>query len=228
MICTRTELRFALLRSTLTAIQGFQGKWSDVHLQDLTDIDFSLIPGPTIIQSWTMILISMTWHQLYLWNKWLVHISCDFFWNSTLELNTSRTFMHLTLIGIMFAANITVTCAYPCLFNFIWWHHASAWKQLIHATHPTMVCGWIYISSRLVCINIVFCPCYWFLYWNVVLKCIALCLITLIFRKKTNNGDQMQWSFQYLGSIEKRVCVFQIKTKNTWFQNPIKIWKFVV
>ena len=38
----------AFLRSTLTAIWGFRGKWSDVHLQDLTDIDFSLIPRPTV------------------------------------------------------------------------------------------------------------------------------------------------------------------------------------
>jgi len=45
----RTKLRCALLRSTLAAIQGFQGKRSDVHLQDLTNIDFSLIPRPTII-----------------------------------------------------------------------------------------------------------------------------------------------------------------------------------
>jgi len=45
----RTKLRFALLRSTLAAIRGFRGKRSDVHLQDLTDIDFSLIPRPTII-----------------------------------------------------------------------------------------------------------------------------------------------------------------------------------
>jgi len=44
-----TKLRFALLRSTLAVIQGFQGKRSDVHLQDLTDIDFSLISRPTII-----------------------------------------------------------------------------------------------------------------------------------------------------------------------------------
>ena len=29
-------------------------------------------------------------------------------------------------------------------------------------------------------VNIVFCPCYLFLLWNVVLKCIALCLITII------------------------------------------------
>jgi len=50
--------------------------------------------------------------------------------------------MNLTLIiGMMFPANITVTCPYPCLFNFIWWHHASGWEQLIHATHPAMVCG---------------------------------------------------------------------------------------
>jgi len=45
----RTKLRFALLRSTLAAIRGFRGKRSDVHLQDLTDIDFSLIPRPTVI-----------------------------------------------------------------------------------------------------------------------------------------------------------------------------------
>jgi len=44
----RTKLRFALLRSTLAAIQGFRGKRSDVHLQDLTNIDFSLIPRPTV------------------------------------------------------------------------------------------------------------------------------------------------------------------------------------
>jgi len=44
----RTKLRFALLRSTLAAIRGFQGKRSDVHLKDLTDIDFSLIPRPTV------------------------------------------------------------------------------------------------------------------------------------------------------------------------------------
>jgi len=48
---TRTKLRFALLRSTLAAIRGFRGKQSDVHLQDLTDVDFSLIPRPTVIYS---------------------------------------------------------------------------------------------------------------------------------------------------------------------------------
>jgi len=45
----RTKLRFALLKSTLAPIRGFRGKRSDVHLQNLTDIDFSLIPRPTII-----------------------------------------------------------------------------------------------------------------------------------------------------------------------------------
>jgi len=35
-------------RSTLAAIRGFRGKRSDVHLQDLTEIDFSLIPRPTV------------------------------------------------------------------------------------------------------------------------------------------------------------------------------------
>jgi len=44
MTYIKTKLRFALLRSTLAALRGFQGKQSDVHLQDLTDIDFSLIP----------------------------------------------------------------------------------------------------------------------------------------------------------------------------------------
>jgi len=33
--------------------------------------------------------------------------------------------MYLTLIALMFADNITATYPYPCLFNLIWWHHAS-------------------------------------------------------------------------------------------------------
>jgi len=49
MTYIRTKLRFALLRSTLAAIRGFRGKRSDVHLQDLTDIDFSLIPRSTVM-----------------------------------------------------------------------------------------------------------------------------------------------------------------------------------
>ena len=48
MLFIRTKLRFALLGSTLAAIRGFRGKRSDVHLKDLTDIDFSLIPKPTV------------------------------------------------------------------------------------------------------------------------------------------------------------------------------------
>jgi len=40
-----TKLRFALLRKTLAAVQGFRSK-SDACLQDLMDIDFSLIPTP--------------------------------------------------------------------------------------------------------------------------------------------------------------------------------------
>jgi len=47
----RKKLRFALLRSTLATIRGFRGKQSDVHLQDLTDIDFSLIPRLTVNES---------------------------------------------------------------------------------------------------------------------------------------------------------------------------------
>jgi len=44
----KTKLRFALLRSTLAAIRGFRGKRSDADLQDLTDINFSVIPRPTV------------------------------------------------------------------------------------------------------------------------------------------------------------------------------------
>jgi len=33
----------------------------------------------------------------------------------------------------MITANDTVTCSHPLLFNFIRWHHASGWEQLIHA-----------------------------------------------------------------------------------------------
>jgi len=47
----RTKLKFAPVRSTLVAIRGFRGKRSDVHLQDLTDTDFSLIPRPTVTYS---------------------------------------------------------------------------------------------------------------------------------------------------------------------------------
>jgi len=32
----------------------------------------------------------------------------------------------------MFAANITVICPCSCLFNIIWWHHASGWTHF----HP--------------------------------------------------------------------------------------------
>jgi len=35
----------------------------------------------------------------------------------------------------MFTANITVICPYPCLFNFIWWHHAS-WLGTTHPWNP--------------------------------------------------------------------------------------------
>ena len=45
----RTKLRFTLLRSTLAEIREFRGKRSDVHFQDLADIDFTLIPRPTVI-----------------------------------------------------------------------------------------------------------------------------------------------------------------------------------
>ena len=43
----RTKLRFALLRSTLAAIRGDRGRRSDLHVKELTVIDFSMIPAPT-------------------------------------------------------------------------------------------------------------------------------------------------------------------------------------
>jgi len=42
----RTKLRFALLRSTLAAIQGFRGKRNDVHLQDSRTLTSAYFPGP--------------------------------------------------------------------------------------------------------------------------------------------------------------------------------------
>jgi len=48
MTYIRTKLRFApLTEEHPAAIRGFRGKRSDVHLQDLTDIDFSLISRHT-------------------------------------------------------------------------------------------------------------------------------------------------------------------------------------
>jgi len=49
MTYIRMKLRFALLRSTLAAIPGFRDRRNDVHLQNDTDIDFSLIPKHTIL-----------------------------------------------------------------------------------------------------------------------------------------------------------------------------------
>jgi len=45
--------------------------------------------------------------------------------------------------------------------------------QLWSVRRSTFVHGCVFI-------NIVFCPCYLFLLWNVVLKCLALCFITII------------------------------------------------
>ena len=70
----RTKLRFALLRSTLAAIWGFRSKRSDVRLQDLKDIDFILISRLTVTVTYSWTTVSMTWHQLHLWNKWVVYI----------------------------------------------------------------------------------------------------------------------------------------------------------
>jgi len=39
----------------------------------------------------------------------------------------------------MFAANATVACPYPCLFNLIrWHHHPCVW---LGTTHP---CNWLH------------------------------------------------------------------------------------
>ena len=46
----------------------------------------------------------------------------------------------------------------------------------------TSIVYFFYISSLCVFINTVFCPCQLFLLWNVVLKCLVLCLITIIYR----------------------------------------------
>jgi len=46
-------------------------------------------------------------------------------------------------------ANNTVTCSLPLLFNFIRWHHASGWEQLIHATHYGL---WVNLLFFMMCI----------------------------------------------------------------------------
>jgi len=48
--------------------------------------------------------------------------------------------MYPTLIGITFAANITVICPCLCLFNIIWWHNTSGWTFFFHPWNsPIMV-----------------------------------------------------------------------------------------
>jgi len=64
------------------------------------------------------------------------------------------------------------------------WLGTTTHPCIMQPTQATMVCGLIYISSWCVFINIVFCPCYLFLLRNVVLKCLALCLITIIYRSE--------------------------------------------
>ena len=45
----KDKAQICLVEEHLAAIQEFRGKRSDVHLQDLMDTDFSLIPRPTVI-----------------------------------------------------------------------------------------------------------------------------------------------------------------------------------
>jgi len=61
----------------------------------------------------------------------------------------------------MITANNTVTCSHPLLFNFIRWHHAFGWEQLIHATHPTNSISyglWVNLYSFTMCIYKYFLP----------------------------------------------------------------------
>jgi len=52
---------------------------------------------------------------------------------------------------------------------------------ITHPCNPPHYGLWVNLHFFTMCIcNIVFCPCYLFLLWNVVLKCLALCLITII------------------------------------------------
>ena len=69
----RTKLRPSMLSSTLAKIWDIQGKKCNVHLQVFTDIDFSLIPKPTILWSW--IMVPMMWRQSYLCNRCIYLVS---------------------------------------------------------------------------------------------------------------------------------------------------------
>jgi len=56
------------------------------------------------------------------------------------------------------------------------------WLGTTYPCNPPHYDLWVnlfFFTICLHCINIVFCPCYLFLEWNV-LKCIALCLVTLV------------------------------------------------
>jgi len=76
----------------------------------------------------------------------------------------------------MIAANNTVTWSHPLLFNFIRWH----WLGTTHPCNPPHYGLWVNLRFFTICIyKLFFCPCYLFLQWNVVLKCPALCLITI-------------------------------------------------
>ena len=49
--------------------------------------------------------------------------------------------VHILVHNLFTSCNLFWTgeqCSHPSLFNFIRWHHASGWEQLIHATHPTI------------------------------------------------------------------------------------------
>jgi len=42
----------------------------------------------------------------------------------------------------MFTANISVTCSYPWLFNFIWWYLPCIWLGTTHPCNPVPTPLW--------------------------------------------------------------------------------------
>jgi len=83
---------------------------------------------------------------------------------------------------IIYIANNTVTYSHPLFFNLIWWHRPCIWLGTTHRIHPCNPSHyglWVNLHFFTMCIyKHCFLPM--FLLWNVVLKCLALCLITMI------------------------------------------------
>jgi len=119
MTYLRMKFRFISLRA---AMQGFWGKRSDVHLQDLIDIDFSLIPRPTIMWSWSM--ASMTWHQLYFLNILISGIRQHNIRHNILSWTLPFLKLNTSLIPHllkMFCLSCTQHFLYCFYLNKSWW-----------------------------------------------------------------------------------------------------------